>query len=139
MANPYENKGPNQFWREAVASPKYSDVSPIPVKRFCISRGSRIATAGSCFAQHVSSTVRQLDGLEFLQIEPVEQGQPLYSAAFGNIYTMAQLRQLFEEAFGLRTLPVAAWQRDDGRWVDGHRPTIFKDGFATSAEVSPAR
>ena len=139
MANPYQSKGPEQFWRSAVAALEPGDVAPIPVKRFSLSQGSRIATAGSCFAQNVAQTLRQLQGVEFLQTEPNDPGQPLFSAAYGNIYTVAQLRQLFEEAFSIRTPPPAAWLRNDDRWVDGYRPTVFEGGFASPEDVLQSR
>ncbi len=139
MANPYGTKAPEQFWRNAVATLHPNDVSPIPVKRFDLTQGTQVATAGSCFAQHLAQTLQSLAGIGFLQTEPSDPGQPLFSAAFGNIYTVAQLRQLFDEAFSIRTPPPAAWIRADERWVDGYRPTMFADGFADPESVFQAR
>ncbi len=77
--------------------------------------------------------------MTFLQTEPAEPDQPQFSAAFGNIYTVMQLRQLFDEAFHRARLAPAAWRRDDGRWVDCYRPTVIAAGFASPAEVAAAR
>jgi GSCFA family len=139
MANPYQNKGPNQFWRTAIAELSADQVAPVPFKRFNITAGSKVATAGSCFAQHVAKTLRTFAGVDFIESEPIADGQPLFSAAYGNIYTVRQLLQLFEEAFGLTSVPSESWLRNDGKWIDGYRPSVFSAGFCSSNDVMEAR
>jgi GSCFA family len=139
MPNPYESKGPAQFWRSAVAGLAPRQVRPIPARRFHIPRGMRIATAGSCFAQEVAKVLVNLPDVEFLQTEPNTPDQPMFSALYGNIYTVRQLRQLCFEAFGLTPPLHIAWRRNDGRWVDAHRPAMFPAGFDTPAAVAAAR
>jgi GSCFA family len=139
MANPYETKGSAQFWRPAVAEPPYRAVRPIPAKRFSIADGTRIGTAGSCFAQEVAKVLVNLPNVEFLQTERNAADQPMFSALYGNIYTVRQLRQIFYEAFGLTPQLDIAWQRDDGRWVDAHRPAMFAAGFDSPAAVATER
>jgi hypothetical protein len=139
MPNPYETKGPAQFWRSAVADPLPRQVRPIPAKRFTIPHGARIATAGSCFAQEVAKVLVNLPDIEFLQTEPNTADQPMFSALYGNVYTVRQLRQLCFEAFGLTPPLHIAWQRNDGRWVDAHRPAMFPAGFQTPAAVAAER
>ena len=73
--------------------------------------GATIATAGSCFAQHIGRALRGR-GLGYLDLEPPPAfltedeanrlGYGLYSCRYGNIYTVRQLLQLFQEAHGER-------------------------------------
>jgi hypothetical protein len=114
-------------------------VRPIPAKRFAIPDGTRIGTAGSCFAQEVAKVLVNLPNVEFLQTEHNTPDQPMFSALYGNIYTVRQLRQIFFEAFGLTPQLDIAWRRDDGRWVDAHRPAMFAAGFDSSAAVALER
>jgi hypothetical protein len=145
--NPY-NKLPNHhMWRRAVSQVARQDFDPVVKPRFEIQRYDRIATAGSCFAQHIS---RKLDQIGFNYFVP-EAGEELaegerkrrnfrvFSARFGNIYTTRQLLQLFEEAFEGRARTEHVWQRRDGRYVDPYRPQVEPDGFATPEEVAAAR
>lgn len=139
MPNPYEAKGPDQFWRSAVAAVSPRSVRPLPAKAFKIPHQARIATAGSCFAQEVAKVLVTLPHVEFVQTEINSPDQPMFSALYGNIYTVRQLRQLLLEAFSLRPQINVAWSRADGRWVDAHRPAMFAEGFDSPAEVATTR
>jgi hypothetical protein len=75
-------------------------ISDLYQKKFDISPTDRIATAGSCFAQHIATHLRQR-GYNILDVEPPVPGMSretahkfgyaLYSARYGNIYTSRQL------------------------------------------------
>lgn len=142
MANPYSDLPARHFWRTGVgdASGEYADLFR---PRFRISRTTRIATAGSCFAQHVGRHLRSL-GYTVLDAEPpppgldTEEGRRfgynLYSARHGNIYTARQLLQLTQEAFGTFTPGDAVWQRE-GRFFDALRPTVEPDGLGSAEAV----
>jgi len=115
-------------------------VDPVTHPRFALNQGTRVATAGSCFAQHISSRI-SLSGYNYLVTEDradlsAEERSAasygLFPARFGNIYTTVQLLQLFEEAFGERSASLEAWQRPDGRYVDPLRQQIEPSGFATA-------
>lgn len=121
-----------------------------PVGRFDLrlDRGTRVATAGSCFAQHIS---RHLKAAGF-QYYVVEEGHPVidpkireahnygtFSARFGNIYTARQLRQLVDRAW-LRFSPAEpAWIEPDGTVRDPFRPAIQPGNFASVAEMEADR
>ncbi len=147
MSNPYSGLKDIQFWRRAVSRVERHLVDPVPNPKFRISRETRIATAGSCFAQHISRKIKQLG---FCYYAP-ESGESLsgqerqrrhfgvFSARYGNIYTARQLLQLFEEAFEGRLVQEHGWRREDGRFVDPYRPQIEPDGFADEAEVITSR
>jgi len=121
-------------------------VDPVTHPRFTIARNARVATAGSCFAQHISRRISR-SGYNYLVTEdgahrPSEEREAanygLFPARFGNIYTTVQLLQLFAEAYGERSAP-AAWQRPDGRYIDPLRQQVEPRGFATAAEVAEDR
>lgn len=139
MGNPYATKGPSQFWRTAVADLSPEEVSPIPHKTFLIGAEDRIATAGSCFAQHVSRYIEAIPSVHFLQTETSPADQPAFSARYGNIYTVAQLLQLLMEATGQVSLPPLFLPRPDGRFVDAYRPTTYAEGFASPEDVALER
>ncbi len=123
-------------------------VDPVVESVFKIGRSDRVATAGSCFAQHIARHLAQ-SGFNYYVAErahplmSAETAEALqygsYTARYGNVYTARQLGQLFDRAFGLFSPAEEAWQRPDGRWVDPFRPQIQPDGFATAAEVAADR
>ena len=67
-----------------------------------------------------------------------EFGYGIYSARYGNLYTAAQLNQLFDRAFGTFSPADDIWETG-GRWYDAFRPNIEKNGFETREEVLVAR
>jgi hypothetical protein len=139
-SNPYSALSSQQFWKPSVGQIPKEDVDPVfgPMPR--IETGHQIATAGSCFAQHISAHLKS-SGFDFLDAEPAPSsvlpsaaadfGYGLFSARYGNIYTARQLLQLLDRATGSfipRELP---WSRPDGRYADPFRPQIHPQGFAT--------
>ncbi len=146
--SPYVGLPDYQFWRRAVERPTMRDVDPVVLGKFKIAKHHGLATAGSCFAQHISRTLSGL-GFNYLVSEDAEPGTPaeeahrqnfgVFSARYGNIYTARQLRQLIDMAFDRFSPEDAAWERPDGRWADPFRPTIAPDGFESSADVARER
>ena len=139
MNNPYQSRPPQNFWKTGVAGLPLAEVRPVPAKRFRLTPDDRIATAGSCFAQHVSAHIRRRGFAQFLQTETIGPDQPPFSALYGNIYTARQLAQLAAEACGERNPSDIAWLRPDGRYVDALRPSVFADGFSNETELHGAR
>lgn len=145
--NPYQDLGPTAFWRTGVAEVAASDISGLWAPKWPIGPDSRIATAGSCFAQHFGAALRTR-GYAWLNAEPAPGPLPaearkafhydIFSARTGNIYTARQLLQWLEWAVDPAAMPEEAWSRD-GRWFDPFRPTIEPDGFASEAELRAAR
>ncbi|MDB6162881.1 MAG: hypothetical protein JWL98_313 [Xanthomonadaceae bacterium] len=145
--NPYRNVGSHQFWRTAVTGVERFRYDPVTATRFTISPGDRIATGGSCFAQHISNRLSKI-GFNYFITEAgchlsVDQRRPkgygVFSCRYGNIYTSRQLLQLFQECFEGREHAEAAWLRADGRYVDALRPQIDPDGFASIQAVRDER
>lgn len=144
--NPYAGLPARAFWKSGVAQRTAYDLGDIYEKRFAIGPSDRIATAGSCFAQHISRRL-SARGFDYRDYEPRPPllpaksarrfGYGVFSARYGNIYTARQLRQTFERAHGLRA-PEAPWEQG-GRWYDPVRPAIEPDGFATAEELEASR
>ena len=97
MINPYANQPDYAFWRASMAGRAPFDVDPVANVPFVIGATDKVATGGSCFAQHISRRLRDL-GFAYL----VTEGQPedadygVFPARFGNIYTARQLLQLLQ-------------------------------------------
>jgi hypothetical protein len=117
-------------------------MDPVVQAKFRLQRGDRIATAGSCFAQHIAQWLRG-HGFNYLVTETAHPLLPpdiagrfnygLYTARFGNIYTSRQWLQLIQRAYGQFHPSDDIW-RQDGRFYDPFRPSIQPDGFATERE-----
>jgi hypothetical protein len=138
MNNPYKEKADHCFWSRAVASPAPSAIDPL-VGHFQLARDARIATMGSCFAQHLSRHVEK-KGLNYFVPESAPAGMDpqeaarrnygVFSARYGNVYTVRQALQLFERAYGEFHPREEFWQKAD-RYYDPFRPQIEPNGFAT--------
>lgn len=144
---PYDTLPDFHFWRKAVANIPPGEVDPVVSGGFLMDRQTKVATAGSCFAQHISRRLQQSGFHYYVTEKPSELSSEdaerlnynIFSARFGNIYTARQLLQLFDRAYGAFTPSDAAWVRSDGRYVDPFRPRIEPEGFETSEEVDISR
>ncbi|WP_420211052.1 GSCFA domain-containing protein [Burkholderia aenigmatica] len=147
MTNPYRDLPAHNFWRKGVTDFCRQEFDPVTSVRFKIEQTDKVATAGSCFAQHISRRLSAIgfnyfvseQGFAFEPAERVRRNFGVFSARFGNIYTARQLVQLFDEAFHGKRLSDDAWTRPDGRFVDPYRPQIEPDGFGSALDVRAAR
>ena len=141
--SPYRGLPEAAFWKRAVTGRRPSELQDLYQKKFEIVAGDRIATAGSCFAQHISRELR-LGGYNVLDLEPAavtvpsdvaqSAGYGVYSCRYGNIYYVAQLRQLFREAMGLEKPELPVWV-SGSRFYDAQRPAVEPSGLASPDEV----
>ena len=144
--NPYARQPARAFWKRAVSDRHWSrldDLGAVPPDFGT----ARVATAGSCFAQHIGHNLRTR-GLNYLDLEPAPAvlrrpeapllGYGVFSCRYGNIYTTRQLVQLFEEAHGRRTPVEGVWEKD-GRFYDALRPAVEPGGFGSVAELAVLR
>lgn len=145
--SPYQKLGDHHFWRRAVAGVERFRFDPVVSSRFSIGAQERVATAGSCFAQHISRRLSRI-GFNYQVTEAGEHLPPaqrkasnygVFSARYGNLYTSRQLLQLFQACFEAREVAEPVWLRPDGRHVDALRPQIEPDGFASEEEVLAER
>jgi hypothetical protein len=147
MSHPYSDLPGTAFWKTAVAEADRSAFPGLYIPRYRIGQTTRIATAGSCFAQHITRFLR-LAGVPVLDAEPAprtmsdalrrQHGYGLFSARYGNIYTARQMRELLEEVKGQRAASDLVWPSGGG-FVDALRPTIEPDPMETEAEVATLR
>lgn len=145
--SPYQGLDDRAFWRAGVAEASSYPPPDIYRPKFDIDKEMPIFTAGSCFAQHVGRTLAQA-GYNVIDTEPLPAGVPadlanahgygLYSARYGNIYTMRQFRQLLQEAFGNFKPADPVWERD-GMYYDAMRPGVTPGGLPTADQVVDAR
>lgn len=146
-AHPYKGLEDAAFWRESVSSITPGSLDPVRVAPFRILKDDKVATAGSCFAQHISKRLRK-GGFNFLVTEAPAKDEIAdaelrgfydFSARYGNIYTSRQLVQLFDRAFGFFTPLDDHWVLDNGRFCDPFRPRIEPTGYASLEELRADR
>ena len=115
--HPYVDVPARAHWQHAVAGRHPLDIVDWYSKKFPI-EDRKVATAGSCFAQHIGRRLRDA-GFAYIDAEPPppflvqrqsrqDFGYEMYSARYGNVYTPRQLLQLFQRAFGREQRSVAA-------------------------------
>lgn len=146
-SSPYEDVPGRGFWRSGVVEQNPHAIKELYTPKFPIRRHEAVATAGSCFAQHIARNLRARK-FNVLNYEPAPRGMRddlaqkyqfgTYSCRYGNIYTAAQLLQLAREAFG-STIPADRVWEKDGRFFDAQRPGVEPGGFASPEEVLAAR
>lgn len=148
MTHPYRNLPAYTRWSRAVAEPACADVNPVINFPFKVTPQDKVATAGSCFAQHIARRLKA-SGYNYFVTEP---GHPLadegiaerynyriFSARYANLYTTRQLVQLIERAYGERQPLENHWVLKSGRFVDPLRPAIEPNGFSSLAELEADR
>ena len=133
MSHPYKDLPDKNFWKKTVAETDWSQIFLAEKGKFNITRQDVISTAGSCFAQRISN-VLQSSGFNcgnfeaphplMAEQESRDLGYGLFSARYGNIYTIRQLRQLIEEAFGLIEPRFIVAKSKEGQLIDLLRPGV---------------
>lgn len=140
MSHPYADLPRRAFWRHGTARAVGAELFE---PNFPITRATRIATAGSCFAQHIARSLRGA-GCKVLDAEPpprgmgpdlaARHGYGLFSGRYGNIYTARQLRQLLTEIVSGAPEQRFVWRRG-ALFVDALRPTVEPEGLDSPDEV----
>lgn len=148
MNSPYSGLPPKSFWKTAVDQVHPLALDELYMKKFTIGPDDKIATAGSCFAQHVAHRLRAA-GYAVIDKEPALPGMSkelahlygygLYSARYGNIYTAKQLLQLACEAFGQFTPELPIWRMANGQFADAQRPNVEPKGLKDQSELTALR
>lgn len=147
MKHPYQHIPDAQRWSRAMAQRPLADIDPVAPPPFRLNAGAKLATAGSCFAQHLARHLR-LRGWPPFDAEPAHPllgdelaqqfGYGIYSARYGNIYTARQLLQLWRRATGAFVPDEDVWE-EDGAFYDPFRPTIQPGGCPTRDEYAADR
>lgn len=144
---PYTGLADHAYWRRSVGNVPPAEIDPVVGPKFLIESTHKIATAGSCFAQHISRFIKE-NGYNFFVPEAGhallstdvrrEFNYGTFSARYGNIYTTRQLIQLLERAYGLRKASDDVWETRKG-FIDPYRPYIQDNGFASMEEFQADR
>ncbi|MCF3945669.1 GSCFA domain-containing protein [Acidiphilium sp. AL] len=142
--HPYKHRPDYCFWRPSIAATDFRTVDPVVRGKFKLGKNHKIATAGSCFAQHIARYL-QIAGYNYFVVErphPAFAGwftddynYGTFSARFGNLYTSRQLLQLLERAYQLFCPFEDVWTNESGRFVDPFRPQIQPGGFSSIKEL----
>jgi hypothetical protein len=142
--HPYRSAAKHRSWRRAVAQPTPARVDPVVKLDVKIDPNTKVATAGSCFAQHIARHL-QRRGFNYFVAEPGHPVLPesvrlannygLFSARYGNIYTARQLLQLFDRAYGDFEPAEDCWKAGEDVFLDPFRPTAQPGGFISEEEM----
>ena len=142
--HPYRALPPKAFWRKSVAGLAAAEVDPVGEFKLRILPETKVATAGSCFAQHIARHLKK-SGFHYYV---AEEGHPVmpealrkkhnygtFSARYGNIYTARQLNQLFDRAYGSLIPQEQPWIDADGTVRDPFRPAVQPGNFMSETEM----
>jgi hypothetical protein len=142
MTHPYSELPDYAYWRRSIVGQPQLD--PMADSPFRFPPDMAVATAGSCFAQHIGRRLQAAD-CHFLQTEPphpllnesaaARLNYGVYSARYGNIYTARQLVQLFDRAYGTLRPVEDVWSDPKGGIIDPFRPNIQPGGFNSEREL----
>lgn len=134
--SPYRGRPPRTFWRSAVTGRTVETLEELYARKWPIGPTDRVATAGSCFAQHIARNMRS-NGYSVIDTEPAppwmdrttaaKHGFGVYSARFGNLYYARQLLQLTREAMDGENREDIIWRKGD-RYFDALRPSVDPGG-----------
>lgn len=140
--NPYANLPRQSFWKASMQSPTALEVDFDCGRKFTFSVTDSFVTAGSCFAQHFANRLIARGGNVLIaeQRHPMvpescDHGYGLFSARYGNIYTVRQLLEMLEQAFCIRPMLGEFSKRSDGRWVDMLRPRAVPMGYSSKEQA----
>lgn len=142
---PYLDQPDRAFWKKAVSRVQPSDIDPVANFNLVIDKSTKIATAGSCFAQHIARKLVS-HRYNYYVAEPPhplmskqvakEYNYGTFSARYGNIYTSRQLKQLLERAYGNFNPVENEWfEEKSSAWLDPFRPAVQPGGFSSHAEL----
>jgi hypothetical protein len=141
--HPYRNLPAHCFWRRGMDEVPGAEVDPVVRAKFTVRRSHLVATAGSCFAQHIARHL-SASGFSYYVSETAHPIFPAsigaaynygtFTARYGNVYTSRQLIQMLRRAYGQFVPRDDIWRADAGRCYDPFRPQIQPDGFASERE-----
>lgn len=145
--NPYTTLDEKYFWAPAVGQRNMYDISGLWNPKFKIGKRMKVATFGSCFAQHIGRALAK-QGFNWFITEPIPQGLSdenakmfnygIFTARTGNIYTVSLLKQWVDWALEAQPVPEEIWQKN-GRFFDPFRPNIEPEGFESAEELIRSR
>lgn len=143
-SHPYSDLPDYAYWRRGVTNVAPGQLDPVVEARFRFGARDKVATAGSCFAQHIGRYLEAI-GCNYLVTERAHPligpkaermlNYGLFTARYGNIYTSRQLLQLMERAYGRLSPEENVWKHDVGLVLDPFRPNIQPGGYNSEREL----
>lgn len=146
MPSPYQDAEEFQFWSRSVTWPAPGMIDPV-TRGVPIQPSDRVATLGSCFAQHIARHLASAGANYYVpeqapvglsEDEARRRNYGVFSARYGNVYTVQQALQLFKRAFGAFHPRESAWRRGEV-FVDPFRPGVEPEGFADVGSLEASR
>lgn len=146
MSNPYRDAEDCQFWGKSVTWVAPGMIDPVS-RSAPILASDRVSTLGSCFAQHIARHLASAGANYYVPEhapvglsadEAMRRNYGVFSARYGNVYTVQQALQLFKRAFGAFHPRESAWRHGDV-FVDPFRPRIEPEGFPDIAALEASR
>ena len=149
-ANPYQRLPSFTRWSRAISTVPFAEVDPVADFPFKIAPNDLVATAGSCFAQHIARHLRN-SGYRYFVKEPGnaimkysnglvdDYNYGTFSCRYGNIYTARQLLQLIRRAVGTFEPIESVWDEGGGVHLDPFRPAIQPGGYISAEELVAER
>lgn len=147
MSHPYRDLPDHCFWSKAMSAPAPGRIDPV-TRSGRIGATDKVSTMGSCFAQHIGKRVQKL-GLHYFVPEAAPDhldeaaraagNYGIFSARYGNVYTVRQAVQLFDRAFGALEPVEDVWAHPEGGYVDAFRPQIDREPLASPEAVRAAQ
>lgn len=139
MKTPYTDLPATSFHSKCMKGSHPSLFDPIVSTKFSVSRSEKIMTMGSCFAQNLSKWLIK-NGYNFYrkEIEKYETGG-IFSANYGNVYTVRQALQLYKRAMGLWKANNEVYQNEHHRFFDPLRPSCSTSGYESEIELIESR
>lgn len=147
MPNPYKILEKKAFWRSAIAEKNMFDIDQLWDPKFKIEKTDKVATYGSCFAQHIGRALKAR-GFNWFVTEkaPVElsiENQKrfnygIFSARTGNMYTTSLLKQWLLWGLNPSSNSTEMWEAES-RYYDPFRPVVEPNGFANAEELERSR
>ncbi|MFX0543658.1 GSCFA domain-containing protein [Roseovarius sp. S4756] len=143
MTSPYQGLPSRAFWRTAVTNRAPTEPGDIYHPKFGVNPSDRIVTAGSCFAQHIGRALKEAQCTVIdTELAPraisdtvaTRFGYRMYSARYGNIYTVRQLAQLLNEMRGKVSPSDPVWQCGN-TYFDAQRPAVEPNGLVSETLV----
>ena len=122
--HPYSGLPSKAFWRRVVGSSDLSEVDPVGEFDLRITRETRVATAGSCFAQHIARHLREAG----LNCDITETAHPIRPAKLRTAHGYGPFSARFENIHNAAAASIAQasiWRysprrgRLDGEWWRG--------------------
>lgn len=145
--HPYSDLPIRNFWKKFVSESPWAELNLYDLPKFKINENAKIATAGSCFAQHISRYLSHA-GIDtyivekahpiIIEFEGDAESYNLFSARYGNIYTARQFHELYKQAFGIIPI-IEDFHAHNDRYFDLLRPNVEKKGFNSIQEARADR